>query len=63
MKGIDCGLMYYPGNCLEGLRKTTDTSVRLVGVQTRFDPGSSQIQVISVIVEPDILGVHMLRQA
>jgi hypothetical protein len=41
-------LRYYPGTCLEVLRKTTKTSVMTAGHRPRSEPGTSRVQHRSV---------------
>jgi hypothetical protein len=38
-------LRYYPGIFLEGVRKTTKTSVRIASLQTDLKPGSPKYEV------------------
>jgi hypothetical protein len=43
---------YYPGICLEGLRKTTKTSVRIAGVPSEVQTKSLSIKAYRVTFGP-----------
>jgi hypothetical protein len=48
-------LRYYPGICLEGLRKTTQTPIRAASLQSRFEPGPREYEagVLTIQVHVD----------
>jgi hypothetical protein len=48
---------FYSGICPEGLSKTTKSLERIVGVQTRFEPGTSHTQVRRVTASTNSLAV------
>jgi hypothetical protein len=52
-------LKYYPGFCLEGLRKTTKISARIALSGPRFEPGTSRRQSRNANHSTTTLGVFV----